>query len=69
MIVYGERWERLRDVPALLGGRRSAGTLRAWVSAGVVRAHRTDDGVWVALDDVLARDAACGRRRRPVRRV
>lgn len=68
VLVAGERWERLRDAASLVPGL-PAGTLRAWVSRGRVRSVRVGGQAWVAVDDVLAADAArTPRRRRAVRR-
>lgn len=68
VLVAGERWERLRDAACLVPGL-PAGTLRAWVSRGRVRSVRVGGQAWVAVDDVLAADAArTPRRRRAVGR-
>lgn len=67
-MVDGERWERLRDVAAVVPGR-SASTVRAWVASGRVRSWDLRSGeVWVCVGDVLRADARAGRRRRRTRR-
>lgn len=72
MIIDGEQWERLADVPRLLGSRPAA-TIRAWARSGRVRAIRLGSGghreVYVAIADILAADAATPRRRGRRRRV
>lgn len=64
MIVEGEWWERLRDVPSVVPGL-PAGTVRAWASTGRVRRVRVDAEAWVCMTDVLDAEAESKRRRRP----
>ncbi len=63
MIVEGEWWERLRDVPGIVPGM-PAGTVRAWASSGRIRKVRVGRESWVCMTDVFDADAESNRRRR-----
>lgn len=62
MIVAGERWERMRDIPLMLP-EVPPGTVRAWAARGRVRRVRLGGEAWVAWADVLDAEAVSARRR------